>query len=274
MALSCLSLNANVVRADDAAEEEEGDDGGDDGGGAIAAVRAQMQLKAKRRGRNNRGNDDDDDGDDDDGGDGDDDGDEEDSEEEYYYISFDEVIDSVEEIFDPSHVLTFTVNPHEKFCFYEEITELEIAEAHLQKTSTIEGAMFVSGGRNRDIEFEIFGPDAESIHKDLLKKEGGFSVPMTKEGTYEFCLSNLMSVRSSKKITLALHFEKPKAAPEYLQTEDLLPVGVASDAVYSKLNQVNKELRFMQLRSVLSSQFHDDGDARQLSVCARVCVRA
>lgn len=50
------------------------------------------------------------------------------------------------------------------------------------------------------------------------------------------------------KVTLALHFDKPKAAPEYLETQDLLPARFAADAVYTKLDQVNKELRFMQLR--------------------------
>ena len=170
------------------------------------------------------------------------------AEDEYYYMSFDSVLDSVEEVFDPSHVLTFTVMPREKFCFYEEITEEEIAEAHLQQTSSIEGALFVSGGRNRDVNLEVFGPDAEIIYSSKVKKEGSFTVGMTKEGTYEFCFSNQMSLKSSKKVTLALHFEKPKASPEHLQTEDLLPIGVASDAVYTKLNQVNKELRFLQLR--------------------------
>lgn len=175
-------------------------------------------------------------------------------EDEYYYMSFEEVVAGVSEVFDPSHVMTFSVSPREKFCFYEEITEEEIAEAHLQQTSTIEGAMFVSGGRGRDIGFEIYGPDADRIHEQRIKKEGGFSVPMTKEGTYEFCFSNQMSLKSNKKVTLALHFEKPKASPEYLQTEDLLPIGVASDAAYSKLDQVDKELRFLQLRySVLKT---------------------
>ena len=123
-----------------------------------------------------------------------------DSESEDYYLSFEDVVDSVQEIFSPSHVMTFTVLAREKFCFYEEITEEEIAEAHLQQTSSIEGALFVSGGRNRDVGIEIYGPDAESIHSDKIKKEGGFSVPMTKEGTYEFCFSNTMSLGSSKKV--------------------------------------------------------------------------
>lgn len=59
-----------------------------------------------------------------------------DSDEDYYYgsNSFDDVLDEVESIFTPSHVMTFVVHPREKFCFYEEITEEELAEAHLQVT--------------------------------------------------------------------------------------------------------------------------------------------
>lgn len=112
----------------------------------------------------------------------------------------------------------------------------------------IEGALFASGGRNRDIDFTIYGPDASQIYNSKIKKEGSFSVSMTIEGVYEFCFSNRMSTSSAKKVTLALHFEKPKASPDYLQVEDLLPVGVASDAVYSKVNVLNKELRFLMMR--------------------------
>merc|ERR1719329_2120951 len=89
------------------------------------------------------------------------------------------------------------------------------------------------------------------MYSNTIKKEGSFSIPMTEEGTYEFCFSNQMSVKSDKKVTLALHFEKQKAAPEFLQTEDLLPIGMASDEVYKKLNMVDKELRFLSLRFTL-----------------------
>lgn len=170
-----------------------------------------------------------------------------DGDDDYAYMSFDEVIDAVD-LFAPSHVMTFAVNPREKFCFYEEITEEEIAEAHLQKTSTIDGALFVAGGRNRDVGLEIYDPNADKMYSNTIRKEGSFSIPMTEEGTYEFCFSNQMSIKSSKKVTLALHFEKPKASPEFLQTEDLLPIGMASDAVYQKVVQVDSELRFMDLR--------------------------
>lgn len=176
--------------------------------------------------------------------------DDDNAEDEYYYLSFDEVIETVD-LFSPSHVMTFTVHPREKFCFYEEISEEEIAEAHLQQSSTIDGALFVSGGRNRDVGLEIYDPSADKMYSNTIKKEGSFSIPMTEEGTYEFCFSNQMSVKSDKKVTLALHFEKPKAAPEFLQTEDLLPIGMASDEVYKKLNMVDKELRFLSLRFTL-----------------------
>ena len=85
------------------------------------------------------------------------------------FANFEDTLSGLGDDFDPSHILTFAVQAGEVTCFLEDIMEEDLADAdelegmeaqgfggtEVRAHTTLSGALFISGGSNRDINVQV-----------------------------------------------------------------------------------------------------------------------